>query len=737
MPSNGKNYSRLLPLLLIAALLCSCTPPAASPPYFKDIYQSTRKTAQPEPEAAGQAGAEGKEQSAAAAKKPLVRIVALPNYLTTETVTAAAEKGGVPLPPKGAAEQPAAEVPPKPLTLNARAAAGDVQISVENMPIYEFVNLAFGEVLKLNYVVAPDVQSSVERITMNMGIKIPSKEFFPIVVDLLRKNNLVIEEENGVLAVSRKPQPAPAAMASAPGTDDLYIGNTVPQLPPQKRIVFIYTSHNLQAGQIMQLVRQMQMLNGDIRVDYMMNNQSVALFGTAVAVEKTVNLLNQLDRPTFARRDINLIYFDYMNVVDFDKKLKEVLPAFGVPIARGLTENGLMTIPLDKINALLVLTQKKEWLDLLLTWKEKLDAVDSLGDEPQMFIYQPKNRPAEDLVDVLKSVANGGATPAPATVLGQGGRQVAAPRIETPSPQISSAALPGKFSAILDKGRNAVIVTATPANFKLIRNTLIQLDTPPRQVLIEATIMEVTLTDNLQYGVEWFLQHNAGNFQGSLTTLGGLALGGSGLNFAVSKLTGDIQAKINMYGNKSLINIISTPHIAMLDGKEASINVGTEVPIVTAESSASDIGSSSTTPSILRSVQYRNTGTILRVKPIINSDGALTLDVSQELSEAQTNSVSSIDSPLILNRSIRTTLLCKSGETVLLGGLISTNKSTGESKVPILGDLPLIGHLFKTNSKGLTKTELLIQITPYILNDLEQLDEITKKFKENVFLQDQ
>jgi general secretion pathway protein D len=452
--------------------------------------------------------------------------------------------------------------------------------------------------------------------------------------------------------------------------------------------------------------------------------------------------LNQLDRATFAQRDFNLIYFDYVNVVDFDKKLKEILPSLGIPVARTNLENGLLTIPFEKINALLVISQQKEWLDMLLTWKDKLDAAESMGDEMQLFIYQPKNRPAEELVDVLRAVASGGNVPAAvAPQAGQQQRQLAVAPVRQEA--VSFAAMPGKnFTAILDKGRNAVIVSASPANFKLIRNILVQLDTPPRQVLIEATILEVTLTDNLQYGVEWFIRNNihggsSGDFNATASTLGGLALGSSGLSYAISNLAGDFQAKLNMYANKNQIKVISTPHIAMLDGKEASINVGTEVPIVTSEASAADIGSSSSTssqPSILRSVQYRSTGTTLRVKPVINSEGALTIEINQELSEAQTNSVSNIDSPLILNRSIHTTLSVKSGDTVLLGGLISTNKSKGESKVPFFGDLPLLGHLFKTDSVGETRTELIVQITPYILNDMGQLEEITRKFKDDIFL---
>ena len=638
---------------------------------------------------------------------------------------------------KGVAGQSPADEQPKPMELSVQAASGEVQVIVENMPLYEFVNLSFGEMLKLNYTVTPDVQSANEKITLNMNRKMKGKEFFPLAISLMRKNNLEIKDENGILFVSRKGQIIQEPVAP----NEVYVGNVVPDLPPHKRITLIVATSHVPVAQILQLVRQLQLISGDVKIDSLQNGQSVALTGTVASLEKIMALLNQFDRSTFAQRDFNLIYFDYINVTDFEKKLKEVLPAIGIPVARTPAETGLLTVPFEKINALLVVSPKKEWLDTLLSWKEKLDAAESMGDEMQFFVFQPKNRPAEELVEVLKAISSGGNIPQPlSAATGTGQQRQSAIAAPARTEATALATLPGKgFSAILDKGRNAVIVSASPANFKLIRNILAQLDSPPRQVLIEATIMEVTLTDSLQYGVEWLIKHvvnnNSGDFSGTIRTLSGLALGSSGLGYAITGLGGDFQAKLNAYASKSLINIISTPHIATLDGKDATITIGTEVPVVTSESSASDLTTtSSTSSSILRNVQYRNTGTILRVKPVINSEGALTIDFSQELSEAQTNSVSSIDSPMILNRSIHTTLACKSGETVLIGGLISTNKSNGESKVPVLGDIPLIGHLFKTNSDAGTKTELIVQLTPYILNDLEQLDQITKKFKENIFL---
>jgi general secretion pathway protein D len=731
-------------IALVSALGGCAAEKSAAPPYFKEIYEETR------PEAAAEgADAQGGTVlggAVADARKGSVKIIAVPNPMKKEMVTAAGEKAA----PRGTGAAVKDE-PLKTAELSVQAASGDVQVIVEGMPIYEFVNLAFGELMKLNYTVAPEVQGMHEKVTLNMGRKMKGSEFFPFAVDLMRKHNLEVTDGSGVLYVNKKGTSSKEVIAASP---DVYVGNTVPRLPSQKKITLIVGTSYVPANQILQVVKQLQIMSGDVRGEAILSNQAVALSGSIASLEKIVPLFNQLDRPSFVQREFNLVYLDYMNVSDFDKKLREVLPATGIPIARSPGDPGIMLIPFEKINAILIASSQKDWMESLLSWKEKLDAVESMGDEMQLFIFRPKNRAADELVEVLKAVSNGGshqgiavqqepAKTAPALTAAQKKQQAAqAAAAPVHVDGVNTAALPVKgFNAFLDKGRNAVIVSASPANFKLIRNILTQLDTPPRQVLFEATIMEVTLTDNLQYGVEWLIKHTinspgAGNYDAVVGTLGGLALGGSGLNYAITKLPGDFQAKINAYANKNLINIVSTPHIATLDGKEATITVGTEVPIVTAETSAADItGTTGNQPSILRNVQYRNTGTILRVKPVINSDGALTIEVGQELSEAQTNSVSSIDSPLILNRSIHTTLSCKSGDTVLIGGLISTNKSKGESKVPILGDIPLIGNLFKTTSAGSTKTELIVQITPYILNDLDQLDDITAKFKDQVFLE--
>lgn len=139
------------------------------------------------------------------------------------------------------------------------------------------------------------------------------------------------------------------------------------------------------------------------------------------------------------------------------------------------------------------------------------------------------------------------------------------------------------------------------------------------------------------------------------------------------------------------------------------------------------------TPAVSRSIQYRNTGTILRVRPTINTEGFLMLDISQEVSDAQQNTTSGIDSPIILTRRINTSVVVENGQTLVLGGIISETKGSSQTKIPLLGDIPIIGYLFRNTSIGKTKTELVIMITPLIINDTEFAsrisDEIRREFK--------
>ena len=191
---------------------------------------------------------------------------------------------------------------------------------------------------------------------------------------------------------------------------------------------------------------------------------------------------------------------------------------------------------------------------------------------------------------------------------------------------------------------------------------------------------------------------------------------------------GDINASLNAAASRNQVSILSSPRLLAASGKTATMQVGTQVPIITTQQTAPD-GSVAGTSNILQQVQYRDTGVVLEIEPIVNSSRRVELTISQEVSDAQGNTTSDIQSPIILTRSISTTLSVDDGETVLLAGLISENFSEGEGGVPYLKDIPVFGNLFKSSSKSLSKTELIILLTPYIIDSQDTSRSVRDAFR--------
>lgn len=600
-----------------------------------------------------------------------------------------------------------------------------IQVTAEAMPVYEFVNLVLGKVLQVSYAVDPQVQELRHTVTLNMTQPMAPREFLPFAVELLRQYGVELVVQQNRIRVSVLKDADPALSFAG-----LSVGRRLPPLPPQTRIVHYYPTNYVHPNDLYgMLVRIFRTVSDVVIQPVQQGLPMFSLTGELGQVARVVELIQVFDRPDLRGRELGLLYLDYIPVADFVAEIKKVLPALGVPVAdkKGL---GVSLLEVESLNAVILVSPYAEWAEKVVQWKEKLDSPEQLGDEQRFFLYQPQNRPATELQTVLQSLQGVGEEE------GTGEDKVRAK--PEPKSSVGGIGLTREFNVTVDERRNTLVIAAYPSDYKNILQLLRKLDTEPRQVLIEVTLAEVTLTGQLQYGVEWYFREQAKagehdrRFDHEFQTLSGLGLGGSGFNYAVTKINENFRAKLNAFSKDDLINIVSRPHVVVLDGQTATINVGNEVPVVISEVSADDLENSTAENSILRNVQYRNTGTILTVKPVVNSRGVVTLEVQQELSEAQTNSVSSIDSPLILKRSINTMLNLRSGETVLLGGMISRNKSKTQQKVPILGDVPLLGRAFRTDSDSSTRSELIVEITPYILNDTQELNAISEAFRRRV-----
>ncbi len=298
---------------------------------------------------------------------------------------------------------------------------------------------------------------------------------------------------------------------------------------------------------------------------------------------------------------------------------------------------------------------------------------------------------------------------------------------------------------VTDEATNAIIVRSNSQDYAKIRETIQRLDIIPRQVLIEVFIGEVGLSGDTQFGVEWALLQNndkLGGYKGSSKSGQNFGAGldaaldptaAASVGFTYLFQSDRLQAFLIAQASNNKLNILSTPNIIASDNKEARIEVGEEVPIVTSEYVPLDTYGTGTATnsfnSTSRSIEYRNTGIILEVTPRINEKGLVAMDISQEVSKAQPITASGIQSPTITNRLAETSVVVQDGKTVVIGGIINNEGTSTQSGIPYLSKIPLLGYLFSYTTDGTSKRELIIMLTPHVIKDIGEAGAITEEYK--------
>jgi len=404
----------------------------------------------------------------------------------------------------------------------------------------------------------------------------------------------------------------------------------------------------------------------------------------------------------------------------------------------------LRVLPIERLNSLIVVTPRAAYLDQAREWIEKLDKPGNSGSEPQLFVYRVQNGAARHLSDVLNGLfgavgtqtqgANSGVAPglqqtntnnrvgttgtttSAGTTLAAGAGQST-----VQGSGITSVALPSGLRIIGDELNNSVLVYGTPREYQQIEATLKRLDISPTQVLIEASIIEVTLTDDLKYGVQWLFDEQKGSGTGSgvLSTVAGGVLGSTpaGFSYTLRNSAGGVRAVLNALAEKSLVKVISSPSLMVLDNHTASIAVGNQQPIRSSETVT-------TGGNVTTSIQYKDTGVSLSVTPSVNAGNMVTMLLNQAVTD-----VGAVDTATgqrsFLQRQIGSKVAVRAGETLVLGGLIRDNSTIGNSGVPGLKDIPILGGLFGQQTNNGTRTELLVVITPQVVRTSDEIREVS------------
>jgi len=465
--------------------------------------------------------------------------------------------------------------------------------------------------------------------------------------------------------------------------------------------------------------------------------QAMLVVGSPARVNLFRQAVEMIDRPSMKGKNVTLLRPVYWKVESLLKPLEEGLASQGVKIAHNSGEQGMRLIALKETNALMVISPDKAWTALLEQWVQRLDTVetvDALEEGEQAFVYFVRQSQAKSLGATLNAVLGGIQQPLDGAADANSKRPVltpSAPPVKEPAAnQALNIGEAGKLRVVVDEQHNALIFVGSARSYRVAYQLLQQLDRPAKQVLIEATVADISLDASTQLGVEWAFTNvdRSTAFAGTLSTIGGLGVGAGGLSYTLVNAAGAVRAKLNALASEGKAKILSSPRLLARDNEEARIQVGTQVAVLSQEI-ASATGTTGTTTGLLRSFTYVDTGVILTFTPTVTEDGAVQLKITQEVSEA---GASTNNTPPISTRNVSSVLVAQSGQTIMIGGLITHNKGVTKTKVPLLGDIPILGQLFSNTTITDRSTEMVVLITPHVITTASDADDLTRAFSKQL-----
>lgn len=616
-----------------------------------------------------------------------------------------------------------------------------VTLNFEEAPLTEVIHAVLGDILGLDYMIEHPVEGE---ITLRTKTPIPRDQLLEILESLLQANNAyILRDKNNRFVVSS----SPAMSKLRPAFD-----NAASRGAGFSNI--IVPLQYVGANEMAEILRPVAEDNAFVRIDPVRN--LLVLAGRRNQLDGWLDIISTFDIDMLKGMSVGLFPLKESNPEEAETALRAILETAMGP------ESGLSSlvriVPMERLNSLMIITPRAHYLEMVQGWLERVDQQPDYNNERRLFVYSVQNTSSAHLARMMSNIFGGesgggqgggsnssntsgvapGLTP---TQIGSGTGGVGSTNTagntanRTSSAGESANVSIGDIRIVADEQNNSLLIYSSRNEFRKIESALKQLDIMPTQVHIEATILEVTLTEELTYGLSWYLSNNLGNGWRGVgeggapassrpLTSSGTTGTVSGLAYSVYDSVGDLRAILNALASKSLVNILSSPTITVLDNQPANIQVGQQQPVQSG-TSVTDGGVRS------NSITYKDTGVVLDVTPSVNSGGMVTMTVKQSITDVGEIEAATGQRPF-LNRDLSTKVAVRSGETAVLGGLIRENMSDGKAGIPVLRDLPILGNFFGSTSKTKNRTELLVMITPRVLRDEEELRNVTKELQQRI-----
>jgi general secretion pathway protein D len=653
-------------------------------------------------------------------------------------------------------ELPGGKLPPGPPPRPGTAGA-PVVLNFEGADLREVVRNILGDILGEPYTIDPNVGGQV---TIRTTGGIPREALPATLETLLRMNGATMVREDNLWKVV--PQ-----TAAVRGNVTPQLGNAGRALPAGFSVQVVPLRY-VGAPEMVKLLEPFARDAQAIRADPTRN--LVILSGTEQELRHLIDAVAMFDIDWMAGMSAGIFTLQNADVKTVSQELDRVIG----DKANGPLAGILRIIPIERMNALLIISPNAEYIEQAKKWIERLDS--GSGEGVRFYVYNLQNQRAERVGPLLQQAFTGRTsqtttqaqpTVAPGTPAGtivsppsfmaqpiinpntpQAAQAAAAPAAAAAAAANTASRLLGAEGAgvvrnvqvVADKDQNTILIVATPSEYAIIEQALKKLDVASRQVMIEVTIAQVKLNDNLTFGVDWLFKGGAPSGRGSggnfnrntgfnpavplpTSTAGaaasGLAIAAQGFSYLINNANfpGGVQAALNLLDSYGNTKVIANPHIAALDNQKATIKAGFRIPV----NQQTIVGN--TTNAITTTSQYIDTGVLLQVTPHINDGGLVTLDIQAEVSTPGTPAAAG-EAPPIDTQSIQTLLSVPSGQTMVMGGLIQDNKGNTSNGLPILNRIPVLGGLFGNQTLTDTRSELVLFVTPRAVNDAEDMSRV-------------
>ena len=616
---------------------------------------------------------------------------------------------------------------------------GEVTFNWEALPVQEVVHVVLGDLLQEHYVIGPGVSGQV---TFSTARPISKSQVLPILEMILSWNNVALVYTDGRYHVLPKTEAIAGNLTPQMGAVDSVRGYEV-RVVPLKYIAATEMEKLLEP-----YARQGSILKAD-------NARSlIFLAGSRQELRNYMQTIEVFDVDWLAGMSVGVFPLTRVEVATVVPELEAIFGEAGESPLAGM----FRFVPMERLNSVMVITPQPQYLDRAGEWLLKLDRASSEAGS-RLYVYQVQNFEAAVLADYLSSIFGGGGSSSRRSRDGEVAPGLAPVSIDSFN-QGSVRAVSGnqarndrgqqggisigdgeKISVTAVEESNSLLIQVSPQQYDAIVTAIRRLDVEPMQVHIETQVLEVLLNENLEFGVNWFLSNTVPSEENGLAGIAGgfpfnddenYAQFGAGPNFFSALTRGPnhsnfIAATISALDSASDVRVLSAPSLLVRNNEEANINVGESIAV-----STTNFNPNNNTGGTIASNQYVRTGVELSVVPRVNPGGLVYIDVTQRVSSPGTRAVTEtgvLQNPDISERSLTTKIAVKSGNTILLGGLIREIDSDTESGLPGVRRIPFVGRLFGTKATSTQRTELLVMITPTVVQTVNELNNVTEEYQ--------